>query len=213
MTTVAELKLEIIRLLGEEQGSTYPEPIAGTNTTSEMLLDSIRAALLSLSTRYWKSQVLEVEDEASDVETPDDLVAIEGVWDNELHMFIPRMFIEVSAQTYEQNSWSEYPDGYITFSTELASGGLVYYSAHWALPTQDYDEIEAPNMCLTFLSLYATSFCLLQKANGQAELRQYATKVDSGTPIMLPAKDMSDYFMRRAEISLQLLPHKQKGGM
>jgi len=66
-------------------------------------------------------------------------------------------------------------------------------------------------MCLPFLTLYAASYCQMRRASEQGEIKQFATKVDSGTPITLPAENLSNFFMKRAESELQRIPMKQKG--
>lgn len=215
MTTVAEFKNEIIRLLGEEIVDD-PEPIAGSTTPAPVLLKGIHAGLLALSSRYWKSAVLEVSADSALtlVNAPADLIGIEAFYDAALAVFIPEKLFQVNqglTGSQIQNSWYQYPAGKISFASALTKGGQIYYSAHWALPTDDTDEVESPSMCSTFIVLYAVSYCLLRKANEQAEIKQFATKVDSGTPITLPAKENSDFFMKRALAELQLIPMKQKG--
>jgi hypothetical protein len=215
MTTVAELKADIINLLGEEQAEGVT-PIAGTTTPAAVLLKGIHAGLLALSSRYWKSAVLEVpaDSEATEINSPADLIAVEAFYDTKLAVFIPQKLFQVGegiTGSQIQNSWYPYPAGKISVTKALADGGQLYYSAHWTLPDSDDDTIEAPVLCSTFITLYAVSYCLLRKANEQGEIKQFATKVDSGNPLTLPAKELSDFYMKRALAELQFIPMKQKG--
>jgi len=229
MTTLAVFKSQVINLLGEDI-LEESNPIAGTITPAAVLEEGCRAGLIALSSRYWKSAVLEVDADADELEidAPADLIGVEAFYDNALAVFIPKILFQVGDSitgSQIQNSWYDYPSGKLSLTNPLTSGGKIYYSAHWALPTIVVDEeeseeseaslddfvLETPNMCLTFLQLYAVSYCLLRKANEQGEIKQFATKVDSGTPITLPAKELSDFYMKRALAELQLLPMRQKG--
>jgi hypothetical protein len=224
MTTLAVFKSQVINLLGEDI-LEESDPIAGTITPAAVLEEGCRAGLIALSSRYWKSAVLEVDADATEleVESPADLISVEAFYDNTLAVFIPKILFQVGDSitgSQIQNSWYDYPSGTLSLTNPLTSGGKIYYSAHWALPTLsdeeeeaslDDFEIEAPNMCLNFLQLYAVSYCLLRKANEQGEIKQFATKVDSGTPLTIPAQLLSDFYMKRALAELQLLPMRQKG--
>lgn len=214
MATLSQLKSEMIGLLNEdiEEGSS---PVAGSDTPATLLLAGCHAALIAIANRYWKTAVFEIPASSTEktIDVPADFISAEAIYDNTLNQFIPKTFFQVgqSISGSTQNSWIDYPQGSIVFSNPLKTGGKLYYSAHWELPLLDADTIETPDICLTFLKFYAVSYCFLRKASGQAELRQFATKVDSGTPIMLPAKDMSDLFLKRSEFEKQNLPIRQKG--
>lgn len=216
MTTVADLKYEIIRHLGDEIAEDV-DPIEGSGVTTAELLGGIQAALRAVTVRLWKPATLDIAvDEAGigSVSVPADLISVEAIYDETNNIFLPRLIFTPGNPLIqdEQNAWIDYPSGSITFLSKITSGGTVYYSAHWAVPALDTDTIEAPLIAMSYLTLYATSYILLGKASAQAEIRQYATKVDSGNPIMLPAKELSNYFLQRAEIELKSLPNMVKGG-
>lgn len=216
MTTVADLKNEIIRHLGDEVDPDV-SPVAGTGFTHEVLLAGIRASLIALTVRLWKPAVLTIdadEEGISSVAVPSDLISVESIYDKTNSVFLPRLIFTPGKPLIddEQNAWIDYPHGYITFLSKITLGGSIYYSSHWSVPTDDDDEIDAPVVAMNYLSLYATSHIFLGTASAQAEIRQFATKVDSGNPIMLPAKELSTYFLHRAEIELKSLPNMQKGG-
>lgn len=215
--TVLELKYMILQHLGETvlEGSGYPggDPLAGATTTSEHLMFGICAALDALCVRVWKKSSVDIEDGDTEITAPDDLISVEGVYDNTINSFIPKaQFISGVALSAGNNSvWLDYPYGSIVFTTAMETGGKLYYGAYWEHPIEDSDVIECPNICSTYLSLYAASYCLQGIATQQANLRQYNTKVDSGNPIQLPAKDMSTFFLKRAEIELSSLIATDKG--
>lgn len=212
--TLESFKQEVIRLLGEDIDTENPTPVAGSSTSADLLKDACHAALLALTSRYWKSSVLEVaaDDEATEISLPADLIAVEAVFDAYLNTFLPKTFFQPGNSFMgSSNSWIDFPQGTIVLSNPMASGGKVFYSAHWALPSDDADALEVPTMCLPFLLFFATSYCYMRKASETGDLRQFNSKVDSGTPTMNPAKDLSDFFLKRSEVELQRLPMKQKG--
>lgn len=217
MTTVSELKLEILRHLGDEQAEDTT-PVEGSGTTHAELIGGITAALRSVVVRQWKPSLAEIavdSDGVLSVTAPSDMIEVEAVYDKTNEMFLPRLIFSPGEPLIQdtQNAWIDYPYGTINFMSAITLGGTVYYSAHWTIPEDDTDVIEAPLITMNYLALYATSYILLGKASAQAEIRQFATKVDSGNPVMLPAKDLSHYFLQRAEIELKTIPQLLKGSI
>ena len=49
------------------------------------------------------------------------------------------------------------------------------------------------------------------KASGSAEVRQFATKVDAGTPVNLPHYDMASSFIRHYNNAIERMPILPKG--
>lgn len=220
MTTLGNLKLKLIRLMGETQAlddnSNPVEPIAGSTTSAELLKDAVHAALHAITARQWKDALFEIAQAGDEFELPADLIEIDAVLDNTLSLFIPKMVFTLGEDPVtlasSGNSWIDTPKGKIVFSNDLgASGAKVYYSADWTLPLEDSEELESPEFCLTALTLYAASYCFLKNAALQSQLAQFKTRVDSGTPEDLPAVRMSDVLLKRFENELTRLPMKQKG--
>lgn len=222
-TTLGEMKLKILRLLGDFQKDSVEEddygvPISGQTFDADLLKDGVHAALDALSTRFWKEAVADIaltDDETHVFSLPADLIDIEAVYDGTLGKTIPRLFLRAGegiAASQTDNIWLDYPQGSITFVNSLGSSGAkIYYSATWAKPDIDDDNLEPPVFTSAAIAFYGASYCLLRAASSSASLRQYATRVDSGTPLDNPLKDMSDYFLKRYEHELKSIPQKMKG--
>ena len=227
MTTFSDLKLMIIHLMGDtvalDDNGDQAVPLAGGTLTADLLKDACYAAFRSIVPRQWKSALFEITEVGDLFELPTDLIEIDAVLDNTLSLFIPKMVftigVDYSSLASTGNSWIDTPQGSITFSNELgASGAKVYYSAAWSListdPSGAIDDdsvLEAPDVCLTALTLYAASYCFLKNAALQSQLGQFKTRVDSGTPEDLPAVRMSEVLLKRFENEMTRVPMKQKG--
>lgn len=217
-----QLKEKVIRLLAdeiaEESWNDYSGVTQGTGFEAPLLKDAIHAALDAITIRFWKSATFDVDglaEEVSGEDMPDDLLSVEGVYDKTSGYFLPKLsFIanKTSLIGIESNAWTNYPENTITFVNALGDdGALIYYAATWDKPEGEDDLITTPECAITALALYAASYCLLNQAAGSANLAQYRTKVDSGAPTDIPAKDMSDFFLRRFELELQRLPSLERG--
>lgn len=212
-TTVLQLKGKIIRMLADEILADS-SPLAGSQTDASLLLDAIHAALDAISIRIWKPSVFAIEEVGDKFELPTDLIEIEAVRMVTTGAILPRAPFRAGEflGAIQDNSWMTYPRGYISFLNDLdASGAIIYYSASWTKPAGDNDVIEAPDTCIAALTLFAASHCLLSRAAGSGDVRQYATKVDSGNPTDNPILDLSHAFLKRFEYCLQQIPQMQKG--
>lgn len=220
--TLGEVKTKIIDLIGDtlavdELYGNPILPIRGGQTSASILLSSVEAALDAIASRIWKPSVFEVEGGVSSFDLPEDLIDIEGVKDLTTGELLPQIALQVGAAY--RNGWLLYPAKKITFANPLGlSGASIYYSAVWAKPRVDayvleIDDVplDAPIALTTAITFYATSYCLIERANEAAVLRQYNTKVDSGTPIDNPLKEMSDTLLQRFDIEMKRFPQKQKG--
>jgi len=217
-TTFSLAKLMVLRLLNDEEDpdSDYGAPLTGATYTAELLRDAIHAALNAITKRIGKPSVFTVEADYTPGDIPEDLISIEGVYDNLKGLFLPKISLRadkgvmISSET--DNAWTDYPSGSITFVNDLPEeGATIYYSAGWDKPVDDDDFLEPPAYTLYAIILYAASWCLLQEASGSANVRQFTTKVDAGSPTDIPAKDMSDFFLKRYEVELQNLPAQERG--
>jgi hypothetical protein len=215
-TSFSDVKLKVLRLLGDivavvvDDDPSDPTPVGGGIYDSYILKDAIHAALKRISSRIWKTAIYEIVEAGTDFALPSDLLDIEGVFENETGMFIPRIGFQsgqvLSTSFLNANAWINYPNG-ITFVNELGTDGAkVYYLAHWLLPEDDQDVLECPEMTITAITLFAASYCLLKSAVEQGDIAQYKTKVDSGQPTDLPAKDLSNFLLARFENELNSLP-------
>lgn len=211
-----DLKKKVIRILYDEiVEPDYGEAVGGSIFDADLLGDAICAALDAITVRVWRSETESIDGGASEYDAPDDAIGIEGVYDKTVGLFLPQMGLQANRNTItgiESNAWIDYPEGTIAFVNELGdNGATIYYSASWAKPVDDDEELEPPASTVTALVLFAASYCLLQQASGSANIRQYNTKIDAGLPTDIPAKDMSDFFLRRFELELQRIPTRQKG--
>lgn len=155
---------------------------------------------------------------------PSDLIDVESVWSTRVGAFLPKSVLRIGnkLENVWGNAWFLYPSGKITFIADLNSEErlTVFYSAYWTHVSEadeesdlsgNYTQLEPPNTCLEAISLFAASYCLLSQANQTAMIRQYDTKVDSGTPIQNPIKEMSQYMLQRYQVELDKLPKMDKG--
>lgn len=210
--TFLQIKQKILRALNDE--ALDDTPLGGGTYAADLLKDAVHAALDAVTARIWKTSIATVEGDVEEFELPGDAIDVEAVYDSKLGIFLPEITMQIGSTltSASGNGWISYPDQSITFINPLGSaGGEVYYSAHWTLPDKESDLIEPPRIVLTCLVLYAASYCLLQEAVAQASLGSFKTKVDSGQPVDNPAKEMSDFFLRRYEHELQRLPMMEKG--
>lgn len=214
-TSFSDVKLKVLRLLGDivavvvDDDPSDPTPVGGGIYGADILKDAVHAALKRISSRVWKTNIYEIVVAGTSFSLPSDLIDIEGVFENETGIFIPRIGFQagqVLSVSSSANAWINYPNG-ITFVNELAADGAkVYYLAHWLLPEEDEDALECPEITITAVTLFAASYCLLKSAVEQGDIAQYKTKVDSGQPTDLPAKDLSNFLLIRFENELNSLP-------
>ena len=224
MNTVGDLKKRILLLLGDSISPNPGEPISGGQFAQDALLASIHAALDAILPWVWKHSVFELNTspEGYVFTLPSDFHQVEGITEsivNRNNTYLHGRYTPL--ETFKareipdplQNFWMLYPQGKISFSikVDLKAGARMYYAATWSKPTNDSDMLETPEYALTALSLYAASNCLLGKAVAAANIRQYATKVDSGTPEDNPVLSASTYLQRVFEIAVQRFPAMPRG--
>ena len=214
--TFADLKRKIIRALSDEvlEVGSGDALIGGNTYSAEILMDSIHAALIAISSRIWKPSTFNIAGALDTSILPSDLIEVESVYDKTLGVLLPKLGLWVGENFTSSigTGWTLFPSGNITFMNPLGSNGCtIYYSAEWDTPIADEDLVESPKQTLVCLILYAASYCLLVTAVASGNLANYKTKVDSGQPTDNPAKDMSNFMLQRYEIELQRLPMMEKG--
>jgi hypothetical protein len=211
----ATLKERIVRVLGDNVtgGSVVSgpsTPVAGTLYTAELLADGVNAALIALTTRQWKNSFVDVAGDATTytADVPDGLLEIEGIYDEYYKQFVPRVNFLVNGTQFNTwvNSWYISPTGTIRFLNAIKAGVRIFYSTYWTVPSDDDDDLETPNFCDNALVYYAASHCALSKASQSASIRQFNTKVDSGTPEQNPLEQMSIQFIKRFEREMSIMP-------
>jgi hypothetical protein len=98
--------------------------------------------------------------------------------------------------------WLEYPRGYLNFTmvpTKPSSGVddegvpltttrtfVVYYKAYWSKPSSSADvnfTLPVPDAVIAGMLYWAAAHCIIPSSNISSQIRQFGTKVDSGTPV------------------------------
>lgn len=113
------------------------------------------------------------------------------------------------------NDWILYPHGQISFSKSLSVGEVyrLYYLAHWIKPTSSanlQDAVEPPEYAHNGILLYASAYMILPSAISASEVRQFNTKVDSGTPEHNPMQASATYLLKLFLDEMNRHPRHQK---
>lgn len=213
MATLGELKLRLIRLLGDTTADILPDPIESNTLEADLLLDGIKAGITAILPHYPKlSTFIYAQDgDITAYQLPEDLYHIEAVMNLSDGLYITEL--NLFNDVIQELQFQDGPYGYITFTSAIPTDGLkLFYSAKWTYPENDSDLIEPPDITHLGILLYAASYCKLPKASEAANTRQYLSKpIDSGTPVMNPEADMSLYFLRRFEDEMSRHPSFKRG--
>lgn len=113
------------------------------------------------------------------------------------------------------NDWIAYPNNHISFSKALKTGETynLYYLAHWVKPINSanlQDIIEPPDYTHNGILFYATAYMILPSAISASEVRQFNTKVDSGTPEDNPMQRSATYLLKLFLDEMNRNPKHQK---
>lgn len=216
MITYTDFAQKVLRILADPDGTTY---------TDELVYDGICAAFDAIlpwlsKTGYYEytSGSLGVQ---NDILLPDDVYEVDVVLDevSGYSEVMQKASLNVGSsrgnQT-SQNDWLEYPKGYLSFSYDVPSDHVikVYYKAYWDKPASETNlqfQIEIPSIAYMGMIYYTASHCVAEKSVSTAELNPFKTKVDSGTPIMNPAKELSTWFLNRFYEEMKFIPIGYKG--
>lgn len=211
------LKATVVRLLGDTvissegpSGPSGPTITGGTLYPYDLVADSVNAALIAITSRQWKNTFVDVpgDNTVFTADVPSDLLEFEGIYDNYYKQFIPKTQFTVNGTQFNTwvNAWYIYPSGTITFLNAIQAGVRIFYSTYWTVLTNDSDVLETPNFCQNALTYYAASQCALSKSGQTASIRQFNTKVDSGTPDDNPLLQQSMNFLKRYEREMATIP-------
>lgn len=220
--TFSDIKQRVIRLVGDEvvisgsgEGSGETIPLAGAQTSAELLMDAIHAALGAVCQRYSKSSVVEFSNGIA-FDLPADFIDMEGAFSVEDGLFLPEeqmIAYQTGIDSSVSNCWNLATETKLTFRTALTASQVVkvYYSAGWIDPVDDLDLIEAPHFLRTSICLYAAHYVMFLRASQAGDIGQYKTKVDAGRPTDNPLMELSNFFLRHYETEIQRVPTRQKG--
>jgi hypothetical protein len=212
MSSFVAVKRKIINLLQDSEKPSS-DPIEGILTPASLLLDAIQAASIAVSQRVWKPQTLAIAAAATDVDLPDGILDVEGVLDIKNNAFLSRAQIIEGSTSDRGTTWTEFPYGKISFSDALEEGGVLYYSSTWSVPDSivDTDTLDPPTKLSLAMSYYGACYCMMARASGSSDIRQFGTKVDSGTPTDIPQLLVGNDFFRKFEIEMSRFPAQRKG--
>ncbi len=208
MATLSDLRDRVLRILSDPGGGQF-EP--------DLIDDGLRASLDAILPWVFKRDVatLEADGATSSWELPEDLYRITAVFDADSGLYIENNSLSAGtapgAEIQSNQDWLEYPEGEISLARAPDSDVTLFYGARWAEPEADADEIEAPSWCHRALVFYAASYALMEKASASANIRQWNVRVDSGSPVMNPMKDMSSYYLERFKIEVDRMPARVRG--
>lgn len=200
MTTFQNLIDQVDRILG-----------AGTTPTDQLVYDALQNAQTDLLLRIenTKTATLTADESTVTFALPSDCYKVNGVLNTDTDIFIPEGQIRVGnyfGDYPNQNNFILYPEGSLTFADAPEYDHTLYYTAHFDLPDDAEDTdfvLEVPARGEGALKYYTAAYCLVPDAIDAASLRQFGTKVDSGTPVHNPVKDMVEFLMRLGDIELQ----------
>jgi len=218
-TTFGTLKTRALLLLGDDvvvTGTGGSAITSGSNNSADLLTAAVAAALDAILPWYWKRKTLALTGGSTVYGLASDHWRMEAVLDLQSGKFLPTVLPSVSNSWGEgymdNNGWLEYPSGSITFSASIPTdGATIYYHALWVKPVYDTDNLEVPDFLVAALCFYVASYCCVPKAYNSANIRQYGTRVDSGTPEDNPLMSMSNNYMKRFELEMSRVPISARG--
>lgn len=210
MTTLAQLKNKILRLLDDPDGEAYD---------SELMADAVAAAHKAILPWQPKlaTQTFIGDGTTTAYALPTDFYQVDGVCD-ETGLVIPPASLAPrqmrgANMAGTTNDWLEYPSGYLSFSHAINRGDAytLYYQAQWAVPTSDSDALEVPEYLITAICLYASAYCMFPAAAGASEYGQYKSRIDSGRPTDNPVADRALFLLKLFEQTMSSYPSHIKG--
>ena len=197
MTTYADVVYRLDRIIAGVE----------TQVEDELKHDAICAALDAILPWHGKRSIQDIsgDGELSSFDLASDLYEIDAVQLNSTGEFLPSAMLSSGLFRGDNsaggNDWIEYPSGVLSLSKVLGSADslTVYYRAHWDKPTSKDDTtfvFTTPEYLDKPLIYYASAYCISPQAITTATVRQYATKIDSGTPIHNPLADSAVFLLR-----------------
>ena len=199
MTTFADVVSKVTRILG-----------TGVTITDALVYDSLFTAQVDILTRIenTKTTTLTADESTVTFALPSDCYKVNGLLNTDDDIFIPMGQIKVGGYFGEYpntNNFILYPEGSLTFADAPADNHTLYYTAYFDMPDDEDDDdfvLEVPDRALPALYYYTAAYCLVPSAIDSASLRQFGTKIDSGTPVHNPLKDMVEFLIKLGDLEL-----------
>lgn len=198
--TYGELKGRVLRVLdayevgGEEDSGSVNEP---------SILDAALAAHDAILPWLPKKAVATLAADSVSVFTlPTDFYEMEAVVDSQTGRIYPKVLLDIDSIIGEnssgENDWMLFPSGSMTFSKAPQYDITLYYLASWAKLEDpgDDDALEPPDFAMNGMTLYASAMVMLSGAVSITEIKQFATKVDSGHPEHNPMMRAVNYLLK-----------------
>lgn len=211
MTTLAEFRSRVLRFLGDADGVTYED---------DLLIDAICQAIDAILPWVPKGSLATITGNgAYAYALPVDCYSVESVQNNTTGLILPRSILSPGQYrgagiSDTENDWIEYPNGFLTFSNALDSDDVLtlFYHAYWAKPNAlvPAGVLEPPRYAEYGMVLYAAHYAILPSVVNIAEIRNWATRQDSGTPEHNPMEKTALYLLQLFIQEMNRLPKISK---
>jgi hypothetical protein len=225
-TTYAQFKATILNALGATEGTTYSD---------ELIYDAVRLASDAILP-WVPNQKYVTLTSGSDaaLALPGDCYQVDAVVDNYDSLVLERMTLSPGKRRRNSDSnlstpydWMEYPRGYINFtiaptdpdSITIDENGIsvaavgreftIYYQAYWSKPSSETDDafvLPMPSAALNGMLYWACAHCMVPGSVTSAQIRQFNTKVDSGSPVDNTLEAMAKYLRAMFVEEMNRLP-------
>jgi hypothetical protein len=218
MTTWKQLEAKL-------RGQLQDTDVSNATWSPDELRGYANAALDELSGHTARQRVhsLTVEVSTLVLEMPADLlalgpvsVAVPGTLEKQLMVPIERRpggtYPPDSSLSVRENSYYEWPVGVLNFMRSLQAGTAVSagYYAYWPEIQTDSDVLGIPRWMEGAIYWYVLASAMYKPGIQAAQIRQYNTRRDSGSPIDNPLLEFSKYAMRRHAEILASHPHQDR---
>lgn len=215
MTTLGAMIVKVRRVLADPGGDS---PLYSTDLLTDGVLESLIAILPWVS----KESTLTLTGDGTTYEfsLPSNCAEVQALWSESAQSFLPMAglfpgtpWAHGEGSAIEPNSWVEYPHGQLSLAAPPFAGEklIVFYTAYWPEPANTTDTLAVPAYALPGITYYTAAYALNPKATSAANIRQFNTKIDSGTPIQNAMVEMGKYFMARFVESMNSCPSRQRG--
>lgn len=185
----------------------------GAGTYSDaLILDGINAGLNAILPWLSKRAVEQgiVVTSGSLIDLPDDVYLVDAVYSQTDGSWLKHWSITPGATLPSNPLWVEYPSGFLTLTSDCTDEVMdVYYYTTWTEVESSgsaVDNLDTPPFADLAIIYYATSYVLASSAVSAAQLRQFNTKIDSGSPDDNPLRDSSNMLMQRFMNEVKLFP-------
>jgi hypothetical protein len=149
-----------------------------------------------------QSRVYQVSD-GNPIELPEDYAKVQAVW-WEGHKSLTQIPLGESLDFYShQVNTASYPLGYVVGGGQLwltrapVQPWTLFYLAHYPAPIGEDSPILLPRWGVQACTFYAASMAAARESFSTADLRQYATRMDSGNPEHNPLEKTARFLMEQ----------------